>query len=315
MKLWLKILSLVFTSVVLIFCATVAIFWAPDKPLPELIARWAKPPSSFLEVDGMQVHLRDEGPKSDLTPIVLLHGNSSSLHAWGDWATALRSQKRVIRMDLPAFGLTGPNATDDYKITSYTQFVVNVMNAMDVEKFILVGNSLGGEIAWNIASKHPQRLEKLILIDASGYKFISTSEPVALKIARMPILGKLLEYILPRSIVEKSVRNVFGNPNKATDEIIDRVSDLTLRAGNRRVLPLRLAQRFTSNSEEVKSITTPTLIIWGGQDRLIPVEVAQWFKRDIKDSKLAIFEQLGHVPHEEGPAETVNEAKKFIGIP
>jgi pimeloyl-ACP methyl ester carboxylesterase len=315
MKPWLKKLFIALSLISLLFCAAIAALWTPDKPLTELKTKWATPPSSFLEVDNMQVHLRDEGPKSDPTPIVLLHGNSSSLHAWGDWAVALRDQKRVIRMDLPAFGLTGPNLTDDYRITAYTEFVINVMNVMKVEKFILAGNSLGGEIAWNIANQQPKRVEKLILIDASGYKSSSTSEPVAFKIARTPVLGKLLEYVLPRSIVEKSVSNVFGNPDKVTDEIIDRVSDLTLRPGNRRALPLRLAQRFTSNPENIKSISTPTLIMWGGQDRLIPVEAAQWFKRDIKDSKIIIFEHLGHVPHEEGPAETVSEAKRFIGIP
>ena len=192
---------------------------------------------------------------------------------------------------------------------------MKMMDAMKVEKFILAGNSLGGEIAWNVAYQYPHRVEKLMLIDASGYEFNSSSEPIAFKIARAPVLGKLLEYILPRSLVEKSIRNVFGDPDKVTSELVDRVSDLTLRPGNRRALPLRLAQRFKSNPENIKFITTPTLIIWGGQDRLIQPEVAQWFKRDVKGSKLVVFDHLGHVPHEEGAVETVTEAKRFIGFP
>jgi pimeloyl-ACP methyl ester carboxylesterase len=215
-------------------------------------------------------------------------------------------------MDLPAFGLTGPNATDDYKITTYVQFVVDVLNALGVKKFIVAGNSLGGEVAWNLAHMYPERVAKLVLLDASGYKFSSNSEPIAFKIAQAPVLGRLLEFILPRGIVEKSVGNVFGDPAKASKDIVDRVFDLTLRPGNRRALPLRLAQRFTSNPENLKTITQPTLIMWGEKDRLIPIEVAQWFLRDIQNSRLVVFESLGHVPHEEGPNETVIEFKKFL---
>ena len=314
MKLWLKIILIIVFAVVSLLGFILIALWTPDKSLVELKEKWARPPSSFITVDGMQVHVRDEGIQSDSTPIVLLHGNSSSLHAWGGWADALSIQKRVIRMDLPAFGLTGPNPSDDYRITTYTQFVIKVMDAIKVRKFILAGNSLGGEIAWNLAYSHPERVEKLILIDASGYAFSSASEPIAFKIARTPVLGKLLEYILPHSIVEKSVRNVFGNPEKATSDIIDRVSDLTLRPGNRRALPLRLAQRFKSNPDNIKSITTPTLILWGGKDRLIPPEVALWFKRDIKGASLVVLDELGHVPHEEDPLVTVNEVKRFLEL-
>lgn len=82
--------------------------WAPDRPVEELQARWAPAPSQFIELMGMQVHLRDEGPRDDAEPLLLLHGTSASLHTWEGWVADLKRTRRVISVDLPGFGLTGP---------------------------------------------------------------------------------------------------------------------------------------------------------------------------------------------------------------
>lgn len=94
----------------------VALSWAPDRPVETLTGRWAPPPSQFVSIEGMQMHLRDEGPRTDSQPIVLLHGTSASLHTWDGWTEALKSGRRVIRMDLPGFGLTGPMPDGNYQI-------------------------------------------------------------------------------------------------------------------------------------------------------------------------------------------------------
>ena len=121
-------------------------FWAPDVPVDALKSRWATSPSTFITVNGMQVHLRDEGPKNELTPIVLLHGTSASLHTWDGWVAVMAKDRRVIRFDLPGFGLTGPSPDDDYGLASYTKFVAAMLDALSVKKVILAGNSLGGNI-------------------------------------------------------------------------------------------------------------------------------------------------------------------------
>ena len=146
---------------------------APDRPVESLIARWAPAPSDFIELKGQLVHFRDEGPRDDPSPILLLHGTASSLHTWDGWAAALRGQRRVIRFDLPGFGLTGPfageYAPDDYHGDTYARFVLDLMDGLDIAHAVMVGNSLGGEVAWRVASLAPQRVDRLILIDASGY--------------------------------------------------------------------------------------------------------------------------------------------------
>ena len=154
---------------VLLMCSALAIplLRAPDRPVETLVARWGQPPSEFMDLDGQLVHYRDEGPKADATPIVLIHGTSASLHTWDGWTQALKSQRRVIRFDLPAFGLTGPHPNNDYSIASYIHVVMGVVDQLGVGQFVLAGNSLGGQIAWGAALAHPQRVGKLVLVDVA----------------------------------------------------------------------------------------------------------------------------------------------------
>ena len=309
-----KGLALVLAAVVFFALVGLVLTWAPDRPVSELKSRWAQAPSQFVAVGGMQVHLRDEGPRDDPTPIVLLHGTSASLHTWQGWTEALRGQRRVIRFDLPGFALTGPHPQDDYSIDAYARFVVAMLDQLGVQKVVLGGNSLGGQIAWATAAANPQRVERLVLVDSAGYPFEPKSIPIGFKIARIPALAPLMQNTLPRGMVESSVRNVYGDPAKVTPELVDLYYDMTVREGNRRALGKRLAQPMASAPERIASLKMPTLIIWGGQDRLIPPDNAAKFAKDIAGSELVMFDALGHVPHEEDPAATVAAAKKFLGL-
>lgn len=180
MSLLLRSLLLVAAGLVFFFVAGIVAVWAPDKPLDLLVERWAPPPSQFLAIGGMQVHLRDEGPRDDPYPIVLLHGTSDSLHTWDGWATALRGQRRVIRFDLPGFGLTGPDPRADYAIDAYVRFVLAVLDTLGVQQVVLGGNSLGGQIAWQTAYAQPQRVRQLVLV---GTAFPMKVSPTLLQLS------------------------------------------------------------------------------------------------------------------------------------
>ena len=264
----------------------------------------------------MQIHLRDEGPKHDETPVVLLHGTSASLHTWDGWVEALKGERRVIRFDLPGFGLTGPEAKNDYKVENYARTVMAVLDHLKLENSVIVGNSLGGHIAWYTALMNPNRFEALVLVDATGYPFKPESVPIGFMIANTPILNQLMESVLPRSIVESSVKNVYANPDLVTEELVSRYFDLTTRAGNRQALAFRLEQmKPGTHAQRIKELKLPTLIMWGDQDRLIPPEIGDLFHQDIKGSQLVRFEHLGHVPQEEDPVSTVATFKKFLAQP
>ena len=288
---------------------------APDRSVAELSQRWAPEPSQFLNIAGMNIHLRDEGPTSDKEPIVLIHGTSASLHTWDGWVEVLKEQRRVIRFDLPAFGLTGPDPQNNYKIEHYAEVVIAVLDKLQVNKSVLAGNSLGGYIAWATAVLHPDRVSKLILVDASGYPYESKSMPLAFKLSKNPLTSLLLKNILPKSLVARSVKNVYGNPDLVSDELVERYYQLSLREGNRSALKARFEQTLPGPLvKKIQTIKQPTLLLWGKKDQLIPVKFGVQFAQEIPNSKLIVFDKLGHVPHEEDPQATVSAVIKFLQL-
>ena len=305
-------------GVLLMFSAlAVPLIRAPDRAVETLVARWAPPPSDFVEVKGQLVHLRDEGPRDDPAPLVLIHGTSSSRHTWEGWVAALKSQRRVITFDLPGFGLTGPFAgqytPDDYRGDTLARFVIDLLDHLRLQQVVLGGNSLGGEVAWRVASLAPTRVQRLILVDASGYDFVPENMPLGFRLARLPVISRLSEHFLPRGLVEASVLSVYGDPRKVNAALVERYEEITLREGNRRALRLRMQQlEMGEHAARIPQLKLPTLVIWGAKDQLIPPAYAERFARDIAGSRLVVFPELGHVPMEEDPVRTADLVRGFL---
>ncbi len=308
-----------FGLLLILTAVAIALSRAPERPVQTLVARWAPPPSEFIEVKGQLVHLRDVGPRADPAPLVLLHGTGASLHTWDGWEDALRAGKRVIRFDLPGFGLTGPfggqYAGDDYRGDTYARFVLDLLDTLHVARATIGGNSLGGEVAWRAVTLAPQRFDKLILVDASGYAFTPDEIPIGFRFARIPVLNRIGEHLLPRALVAASLRSVYADPSRVSDELIDRYFELTLREGNRHALALRLQQLESgAHVARIKTLALPTLVLWGGRDRLLPAVNAQRFAADIRGAKLVVFDDLGHLPQEEDPARTAVAVAQFLQL-
>ena len=315
MRMLMLIIGLALLAVVVAGAVFIAMNWVPEKSLAELRPRWGGSPSIFLDIEEMPVHVRDEGPRDDESPIVLLHGFGSSLHAWDGWAAALRDKRRVVRLDLPGFGLTGPTPDGVYGLDRDMRVTLAVLDKLGIARCVLGGNSLGGAVAWRTALAHPARVEKLILVDAGGYPQHATSMPIGMRILRVPGLSWLMQNTLPKSLVEQGFRNVFGDPSRVTPEMIERSFELTAREGNRRAILDRASQRRPSTAyKRIPELKLPTLIVWGGRDRLIPPEDAQRFHHDIAGSTLAMFDDLGHAPEEEDPVRTVAAVKSFLQV-
>jgi pimeloyl-ACP methyl ester carboxylesterase len=300
----------------------IALSRAPDRSVQSLVARWAPPPSQFIDLHGQLVHLRDEGPRDDAMPLVLVHGTSASLHTWEGWSAALRAQRRVITFDLPGFGLTGPfsgrYAAWSYSGDELARFTLELLDELKVRHFSIGGNSLGGEVAWRVASLAPERTQRLVLVDATGYELQPDAVPIGFRLANLPGLNLIFEWLLPRGLVEASVREVYGDAGKVTPMLVDRYFETTLREGNRRALTQRFRAQaadlraVASNVERIRALKLPTLVIWGTRDRLIPPAMAQRFHADVAGSRLVLLEGLGHVPQEEDPAASLAAVKAFL---
>lgn len=318
-------------SVIVIAALAFAAFRAPDRSVAEL-AQWQLPDSEFIDIEGTQAHVVQSGLcrqrmsknavkdeiRFGIEPrpvVVLLHGTSASLHTWQGWAEQLDQDYCVIRMDLPGFGLTGPFADEakSYHSDNYADFVIQVLDKLHVPKASLVGNSLGGKVAWLTAVNYPKRVDKLVLIDASGYPATPKHVPIGFKLAQYPKLDPLIKRVLPRSVVQKSLLSVYADDTKVTDTLVDRYYQLTLRAGNRGALGRRMREFDSPNQPDlIQTITAPTLILWGEQDDLIPLENGERFHQAIQNSQFVTFPELGHVPQEEAAVATVKVAQAFL---
>lgn len=302
-------------ALLILSALAMALLREPDRPVESLVARWAPPPSDFVLVDGQVTHVRDEGPRDDPLPVVLVHGTSASLHTWEGWVKAIKTRRRVITLDLPGFGLTGPSTAGDYRGDTYARFVLDLMDALRVRRFVVGGNSLGGDVAWRVAAFAPGRVERLILVDAAGLPFDAPSLPLGWRIARTPGLGWLIEGTLPRALVAQGVATAYADPSRITDALVDRYFELTLREGNRSALIQRVRlPADLSGVQRVPSLRLPTLILWGARDAIIPLDVGRRFAQAIPGSRLVVFDDLGHVPHEEDPARTVQPVLQFLGL-
>lgn len=299
MKRWLVRL---FGLLLLLIVGAVALAWTPDRDPAALRAKYANAHSQFVDLgEGLSVHVRDEGPR-DAPILVLLHGSNASLQTWDPWARRLAGRYRVIRYDQPGHGLTGPHPRGDYRASAFVDVLDRLTTKLGARRFVLAGNSMGGWVAWNYALAHPDRLRGLVLVDAAGAPDAAPARlPIGFRIARSPF-APLMQHLTPRWIVAQSVHQTLGVQSAVTPAMIDRYWELLLYPGNRKATQLRFrTPREDATPAAMQSIRMPTLLLWGEQDKLIPIAAGRWFARAIPGAQLVAFPKVGHVPMEEAP--------------
>ncbi|MXN52739.1 alpha/beta fold hydrolase [Shinella sp. AETb1-6] len=265
---------------------------------------WNKPTpdSHFVEVDRLRVHFKRLGSG----PVVLLlHGSGSSMQGFERVAALLSRSFTVIRPDLPGFGLTGPRTDRDYRIETYVATMAAFTAALDVERYCIAGNSLGGNIAWNLALQHPERLDALVLINATGYP--EKSLPAGLRLARNPLLRPLLRRWLPRSATRANLRSIVGQGSRIVDDaMVERVHALMSLPGNRSAFVDLANTNQTDRSAEIPRIVTPTLVL-----RSAGID-GQHFARDIPAAQERVHPAAGHLLPEEEPVWVANAIEEFL---
>lgn len=272
--------------------------------------KYADEQSKFMSIEGFRIHYKDEGSG---TPLVLLHGIGSSLHTWDGWTNELKDQFRIIRLDLPGFGLTGTDSSNEYSMKRNTLVLQAFVDQLDLDQYYLAGNSLGGWLAWEYALDYPDQVKKLILIDAAG--FITPDNPpkplrMLQKFKKNPSKGA------PRFAIRKGLKQAYGDKSKITDELVDRYFELNNRPGN----PLAFYQVATADyypqTSRMPEITVPVLIMWGSEDKKwIDVSHAYLFQELLPNDQLIIYDGLGHLPMEEEPEPTARDARQFLNEP
>lgn len=280
---------------------------ASEIPLSKLIPKYTDSTSSFIKIDGLSFHVKVQGTGPT---IVLLHGILASLHTWDGWLPTLSKNYRVVRVDLPAHGLTGPDPKGEYSIDRMTKLIQKLYDKLEIKKAHLIGNSLGGWIAWEFAVRYPHLVSKLVLIDPAGF---NTDEvPWVVSFAKLSLTPYLLTGNVPRFAVRYMVGSVYGNSDLITEETVTRYQDLFLREGNGKAFFDLVRAPVENNSAALKFLKMPVLILWGEKDGWIPPKYARLFHRAIPQSLLMTFPLLGHIPMEEFPHETLKPTLSFL---
>jgi len=278
-----------------------------DKLRPSL----QMPDSGYLNLQGMQVHYRDVGdPQAPV--VILLHGIFSSLHTWNSWSDILSKDFRVISLDCPNFGLTGPHP-EGMKRYLYSDFLDEFTDALGIEQCSVAGNSLGGWMAWEFAARYSHKVQKVILLDSAGYFFIP---PSSLLFMGMPFGGWLSSRVVPpRNAFYTMVRSAYAQPERLSEDVLNRYYEVWLRPGNRqagaRVLRY-IRNNGGFNHSLIKTVQQPVLIMWGKQDSWIPLSHVESFEKDMPQAKSIIYPDSGHMPMEEIPQQTAEDARVFL---
>jgi pimeloyl-ACP methyl ester carboxylesterase len=283
--------------------------YTPDRPRAALEAKYHVAPSDYVEAAGMRLHVRDTGPR-DAPAVILLHGFGSSLQTWDAWADKLSDKFRVVRYDLPGFGLTGPDPTGDYTDARSIAVLAALMDRLGIAKASVIGNSMGGKLAWSFAAAHPARVEKLVLVSPDGFAspgFAYGKKP------DVPVMMRLLPYVLPGFMLRASLVPAYADPAMLTDGLVARYADMMRAPGVRGAIVDRMGQYMPENPEDqLRHITAPTLLIWGEKDGMIPFGNAQDYLRAIPNSRLVAFPNLGHIPQEEAPESSLAPVRQFL---
>ena len=283
--------------------------WTPDLERTELEKRYAASSPQTIDIDGLKVHYKETGPQG-APALLLLHGFGSSLQAWDDWSAKLEQKYRVIRLDLPGFGLTGASPDHDYSEEKDLAILTHFADKLGLEKFSFIGHSMGGKMAWSLAAAQPDRVQALVLMAPDGFP---EAKDIGTKPYEVPAIMGLIKYVLPKYLVRKSIEPAFANSAALNEALVNRYFDMLRAPGVRGAILDRSNQTIYSDPvPRLKAIKAPTLLIWGEQDQMIPSTNAQSYANVLSNSTTVLVPKLGHLLQEEQPEKGLAVVMEFL---
>lgn len=291
-----------------------ALFTMQDHEAKSVDAVYAKPESQYMEINGNRVHFLDEGPK-DAPAIVLVHGFTASVHTWDAWAKDLSRDHRVIRFDVPGFGLTGPMPEGDIFSADYMANIVEQLTKrLGVEQFSIAGNSMGGYIAWNYAWRYPEKVDHLIVLDPMSY-----NQPMPLEMALLAntFTAPIAINVTHEMLIENTLNNTYGTEKEVKDETVHLYFEMIMREGNRDSAS-KIATRIQEINDGgemhrgISELQVPTMVMWGQDDTVVPYYLIKRWKHDLPQADFVTYKGIGHLPMEEAPRRSVKDLRGFI---
>ena len=290
----------------------------PDISYEALEAKYAVPTSRYVDLpNGVRMHYREDG-KADGPAIVLVHGFSASSHTWEPWVKQLGADYRLISLDLPGHGLTRAPADWKPSMEAYAAVLEDFARKQGLTKFVLVGQSMGGNVAWEYALARPERLDALVLVASAGWPETPPGrgdEQPVLKAMAHPWGREALRDLDASRLLRKGLEAAFQDDDLVTEAMVARYVELNRGPGHRDIvvdLTLDFDERNFATPSRLAALKTPTLILHGQNDELVPVEHAQKFAAAIPGSRLVIYANTGHMLNEERAMQSSKDLKAFL---
>jgi len=292
-----------------------------DIPYATLQAQYGDASDRYLDLpSGVHLHYRDQGPPSG-EPIVLVHGFAASLYDWQDWVARLSGHYRVISLDLPGHGLTEAPKGYRPQMNDMVGVVDALTDKLGVKRFVLVGNSMGGGVAWHYALKHQDKLDGLVLVDSvyppdlPGHKSRQKNKVMVFNLVKVPVLRGLLTHVDLTPLVRQGLDTAFVNHSLVTSALVRRYSDFSRAPGHRAIL-LSLQDHEPEDGAAVNAalgrLTVPTLVMHGRDDMLIPWFGGERTAKAIPGSTFIVYPGVGHVPMEQIPDKSAADLEAWI---
>ncbi len=286
------------------------VLWTPDKSRVELENAYGSSKNNYVTALGVKIRYQDTGPSQNPIPILFLHGFGSSLHTWDAWTKELGGEYRVISVDLPGFGLTGEDPSGIYTDQRSVEVLEAFLKELNIPKVVMVGNSMGGKLAWQFAAQYPWQVSKLVLISPDGY-----SSPGAEygKKTEIPAIANLYRYFFSKSFLAINLEPAYADPHTLNDALVNRYYDFMLAPGVRGAILARMQQTVLQDPvPSLMKIQVPTLLMWGEKDAFIPLSNSEDYLRVMPHAKRVTLPNIGHLPQEEQANVGLQALKEFL---
>jgi pimeloyl-ACP methyl ester carboxylesterase len=246
--------------------------------------------------------------------VVLIHGLGASIYTWHEVLPALARDHDVVALDLPGFG--GSDLPLPLRAELFPRVVLGLLDRLGIARASFVGNSLGGAVAVTLAAAHPERVLRLVLIDAAGFNLSPEGRPWLLRVGAGPAGAGLERLPFGRSLITLALRQVFDDDSLVTAERVDEYLAPLQRPGAKAAVRSLLSDGGAPSAGEFErlaaGVTAPTLVVWGAQDAWIPAATADRFVAAIPGAKKVVLEGCGHMPQEERADETLTLLRGFL---
>lgn len=308
------------TLAVLLIILLIAPLLVPVAPLEGTLPETALADSDsrFIQINGINVHYKQMGSGEPV--IILLHGFGASVFSWREVMTPLANYGTVIAFDRPAFGLTQRpmpgewQGQNPYSPEAQVALVIGLMDALEVDRAILIGNSAGGTVALSTALANPQRINGLVLVDAAVYS--GGGAPAWIRpLLRLPQYDRVGQ-LISRSLLQNGdrlIETAWHDPTRISPEVIEGYQKpLLANNWDRALWELTKASSESGLADRLAELKLPVLVVSGDDDRIVPTDQSVRLSEEIAGARLVVFTACGHVPQEECPDQFLQAVKPFV---